>query len=120
MHRRVAIYFARRGMKNLRPHAFGQSEHVQRTVYRSFQRFDRIILVIHGRCGTGEVIYFVYLGVIGRSHIMPHGLKTVVAQQMTDIVLVSRKIIVEANHIVTFSYQSLAQMRTDKPGAPGH
>src|SRR5436309_3222546 len=73
-----------------------------------------------GGCRTGQVIDLVHLDVEREGDIVPHDFKMRIAEEMRDVVLCAGKKIVDAQHIVTRRQETLAKMRSEKPGSAGH
>ena len=87
MHVRVAIDFARRGLKDFRVHALGEPEHVDRAVHARLRRLHRIVLVMDRRSGAREVVDLVDFHVERKGHVMTHQLEVRAVEQMRDVVL---------------------------------
>ena len=117
MYGRVAIDLACRCLQDFRLDAFGQSQHIDGPHNRRLDRLDWIILIMNGGRGTSQVIDFVHLGEIRRRYIVAHQFEIGIRQQMHDVRLAARKIIVQTNDLMALSEQIPAQMRTDEPGA---
>ncbi len=116
---RIAIHLAGRGLKNLRPDALGQPEHVDRAMHAGFRRLYRIVLVMDWRSRTGEVVDFVHLDVKGKGDIVPHELEPRVVQQRNDVRLGPGKQVVGTNHFVPARKQFAAQVRAKKTRPAG-
>ena len=101
-------------------HALGQAEHVERAVDRRLERFDGVVLVVDGRGGAGQVVDLIDLRVVGRGDVVAHGLEAVAAQQVADVVLAAREVVVDADHVVTFHDEAFAEVRPDEACATGY
>ena len=120
MHGRVAIDLAGRGLEDLRPHPLGQPQHVDRAVDRGLGRLHRIVLVVDRRGRAGEVVDLVDLDVEREGHVVPHQLELRMAETGSDVVLVAREVVVDAQHVVARRQQALAKMRAQEARAAGH
>ena len=67
--------------------------------------------------GTGQVVDFVDLGIIGSGHVVTDQLEVMTVQQLPDIILATGKIVIQTNHIIAFSDKTRTEMGTDKAGA---
>ena len=103
MDERVAVYFTGRSLQDFGLGAFGQPEHIDGSHNRGFQGFDRVVLVVHGRCGAGEVVYFIDFGMVRFDDIVAYQFEMVVFQQVADIVFTAGEIVVHANDVVSFA-----------------
>jgi hypothetical protein len=65
---------------------------------------------MHGRCGTGKVIYFIYLYIERKTDIMPQNLKIRIIQQMRDICPAPSIKIVHAQDFVPLMQKSFAKV----------
>ena len=117
---RVAVDFARRGVQDLCVHALGQAEHVERAVDRRLERLDGVVLVVDGRGGAGQVVDLVDLRVVGRGDVVAYGIEAVAAQQVADVVLAAREVVVDADHVVAFHDEAFAEVRPDEACATGY
>jgi hypothetical protein len=72
------------------------------------------------RCGASKVVDLIDLEQDRLSHIMPHELKFMIIEQMSNVLLPPGKKIVQANDFIAFGQQSFAQVRSDKSGAAGY
>lgn len=115
----VAVNLAGRGLKDGASQPFGEPQHVDGTVHRSFRRGHRIMLVMHGRGRTGEVINFIDLNIERKSNIVAQKLKAVVLVKMFDIAFRPRKQIVHAKNIMALIEKMVDQMRPNKSRTSG-
>ncbi len=81
--------------------------------------FDGVVLIMARRGGAGQVVDFVNLQQDRLGNIVADELEIRPAQQMRDVDLLAGEEVVEADHVVPFIDQPLAQMRTQKSGAAG-
>ena len=120
MHVRVAINLARAGLQDLRLHPLGQAQHVDRPHDGGLRRLHRVELVMDRRGRAGEVVDLVHLDIERKRHVVPQRLELRPAQQVRDVVLAPREVIVDAKHVVPLLDQPLAEMRPQEPGPAGH
>src|SRR5689334_12779204 len=81
---------------------------------------DRVVLIVNGRSGTGEVEDLVNLDVERERHVVTHELEPLVVEQGEDVLARAREEIVDTQHVVTVGQQPLAKMRAEEAGAAGH
>ena len=103
MDERVSVYFAGRGLQDFGLGAFGEPEHIDGSHHGGLQGFDRVVLVVYGRCGAGEVVYFIDFGMVRFDDIVAHQFEMVVFQQVADVVFTAGEIVVHANDVVSFA-----------------
>ena len=96
----------------------GQTEHMDRTHNIGFDRLHRIILVMNGRCGTGQIVNLVNFQKDRLRQIVSDQFKVRFIEQVKNVFFVAGKKIVQAQDIVTVLHQTFAQMGPQKPGAP--
>ena len=120
MDQRIAVNFRCRCLQNARVNTLRHSEHVDHSHHARLHRLHGIILVMNGRCGTGEIVDLIDLEQDRLGHIMTDELELFIVEKMDDVLLSSGEKIVEANNFITFGQKSFAQMRTDKPGTAGN
>jgi hypothetical protein len=63
---------------------------------------------MHRRCGACKVVYFVDFGCVGLGNVVSHKFEVVVAYEVTYVVLVACKVVVEAYYIVAFVQKTFA------------
>ena len=119
VHLRVAVHLGGRRREDLRPGALGQPEHVDRAVHRGLRRLHRVALVVDRRGGAGQVVDLVHLDVEREGHVVPDHLEPRVGQEVGDVVLGRRVVVVDAEHVIAVVEQSLAQVRADEARASG-
>lgn len=100
--------------------SFCHAEHVDRTHDRRFDRFDGVELIVSGRGWAGHVIDLVDFEEDRQGYVVPDQFKIWSAQKVSDILLLSGKEIVEANHIVPVIDQAFAHMGTEESGAASY
>ena len=106
MYQRVAVYFRSRSLQHLGAVVARHAEHVHRADNRSLRRLDRVVLVVDGRSRTGKVVDLFDLRHVGVDYVVPYDFEIGVFQQVPDIAFVPGKIVVDADHVVSFVKQS--------------
>ena len=69
-----------------------------------------VVLIVHWRGGTGQVVDAINLNVKRKCDVMSHQFKARMLQQVLHIALASREKIVDAEHINAVLDQSIAQV----------
>ena len=106
-------------MEDLAAQALGQPEHVDGAMHAGLGRLNRVVLVMHGRGRTGEIVDFVDLDIERKGHVVAHELEPWVAVQVVDVALRAGEQVVEADHLVPLIQQAVDQVRPDEPGTAG-
>jgi hypothetical protein len=75
---------------------------------------DRVVLVMDRRCRAGEVINSIHLDVKGESYVMAKKFKKRILEKMLNISLRSGVKVIDADHILSFFKEALAEVRTQK------
>jgi hypothetical protein len=73
-----------------------------------------------GRRRTCEIVNLIDFEKDRQRNVVANQLKVGVIEQMDDVRFLACKKIIEADYVVTAFDQSLAKMRTEKSGSPGH
>ena len=110
MHFRVAVHLAGRGLEDLRLHALGQAQHVDRAVHAGLGRLHRVVLVVDGARRAGQVVDLVHFDVEREGHVVADELEVGVVQQVDDVVLGAGEEVIDAEHVVAVLQQPLAQV----------
>ena len=105
--------------EDFRPVVFGHAQHVDRADYRRLGGFDRVVLVVDRRCRAGEVVNLLDFGHIGVDDVVADDFEVGVFQQMADVALVSREVVVDADDVVALFKQAFTQVGTDESGTTG-
>jgi hypothetical protein len=71
---------------------------------------DRVTLIMNWTSGTRQIVDLVDFEMYRLCHIMPHNLETIVCEEMKDILTGSRKEVVEAENLVAFRKEPLAEV----------
>jgi hypothetical protein len=73
-----------------------------------------------GACGARQIVDFVDFHIQGEGYIMTQDFEAFVIAQMLDVSLGTRKIVIDADDVVTLIEQTVDQMGTKKACASGH
>ena len=119
MDQRVAVYFGSRSLQDFCVVAVGDGEHVHGAYDRGLRRLDRVVLVVDRRCRAGEVVNLLDFGHIGVDDVVADDFEVGVFQQMADVALVSREVVVDADDVVALFKQAFTQVGTDESGTTG-
>ena len=65
--------------------ALGEAEHVDGAVHAGLGRLHRIVLVVDGGGGAGQVVDLVGLKVERKRHVMPDDFKTMMIEHALDV-----------------------------------
>jgi hypothetical protein len=117
---RIAIDLARRRLQDFRAHTLRQVKHIDRPDDTRFGGLHRVVLVMNGRRGTGEIVNLVNLNLKGDRHIVTQSFKMGLADEMRDILFAAREIVVHAQHIIAFTEKALTKMRSYKTRTASH
>ena len=77
----------------------------------------RVMLIMNGRCRTGQIIDFIYFSRIRISDIMPHHLKWWLSIKWMILSFEPVKKLIQAYHVMTFVYKPCTEMRAYKTGS---
>ena len=120
MNLRIAVNFAGARLQDLRLHALGETQHVDRAVHAGLRGLHRIELVVYRGSGAREVVDVIDLHVERKRDVVPQKLESRIAQQVPQVALVARVEIIHAEHVVAAPDESFAKMRAQKTCAAGH
>jgi hypothetical protein len=84
---RVSIHFGGRGKEEPRSGALRDPEHIDRSRNVGLDGFDRIVLIVHGRRRTREVVELIALKKDRLSDIVPNELKVRIRGHVAHISL---------------------------------
>ena len=116
---RIAVDLGGGRLKDPGLHPFGQPQGVDRAHDAGLDRLDRVVLVMNGRCRTGEVVDLIHFQVDGVDDVVTDAFKVRISQEMADVVLAAGEEVVEAQDLLPLGEQPFAEMRTEKAGAAG-
>jgi len=117
---RVAIDFAGRGQQDAGMDALGETQHVDRAHHAGLDGFDRIVLVMDRRGGTGQMENAIDLEQDRFNDIVPHQLEIAAVDQMADVGTLAAEKIVQADDFVPVVEQPLTKMRPEKSSSTGY
>ena len=115
---RVAVNLGGGGLEDLGLDPLGQTEGVDGPHDARLDGLDGVVLVMDGRGRTGEVVDLVDLQVDGVDDVVADELEAPMPQEVAYVVLAAREEVVEAQDVVTFRDQAVAQMGAEKTGPP--
>src|SRR6185369_13129140 len=99
---RIAIHFRRRRLQNPRAHTLREAKHIDRAHYIRLHCLYRVVLVVHRRRGTREVIDLIDFEEYRLGDVMTQQLEALIIEQVKDIFAPAGEEIIEAEHLVTF------------------
>jgi hypothetical protein len=88
-------------------------------VHTGFGRLHRIMLIMDGRGGAGQVVDLIGLKIERKRYIVPDDFKTTMIEHALDVTTGSSKIIIDANDIGALLEQTFAEVGTEKSGSSG-
>ena len=112
MHRGIAVNFAGGRLEDLGANPLRQPQHVDCADNAGFGRLHRVVLIMYGGGGAGQVEYLVHLDIERKGNVVPQRLEMRISQQVSYVVLAPGKVVVHAKHVVAVAQQALTQMRT--------
>ena len=110
----VAIDLTGRGLQNFYLQAFSKAEHIDRANDACLGRLHWILLVVDWRCRAGKIKDLVDLHKKGMCNIVAQQFKTLVIEQMFDVVPCASEEIIHAENLAAALQQLLAEMRAEK------
>jgi len=119
VHGGIAVYLARRGLKNSHAQPLCEAKHVDCAVHAGLDRLHGIMLIVDRACRTGEIENLVDLDVQREADIVTQDFEAGIGEQMRDIAAGAREKIVGADDLVSRSEQDLAKMAADESCAAG-
>ena len=119
MDRGVAIDLGGGGLEDPGAQAFGQAQHVDGAVHTGLGGLNRVVLVVDGAGGAGQVVDLVDLHVKREGDVVAHELEAGVVEQVRDVVLGAGEEVVGAEHVVPLLQQAVAEVAAQEPGAAG-
>ena len=115
----IAIDLAGRRLQQPAFEAVGEVEHVDGAEDRGLGRLHRIVLVVHRRGRTGEIVDLVDLDAQRLGDVVADQLELRRAEMMLDVAFGAGEEIVDADDLVAIGNQPIDEMRAEKPGATG-
>jgi hypothetical protein len=80
-------------------------------MHAGLSRLHRIMLIMDGRGGAGQVVNLVGLDIERKGDIVPDHFKTMVIEHVLNVTTCSGEIIINANDVRALLEQTLGQMR---------
>lgn len=78
----------------------GQTQHVNGTHDIGLDGLDRIVLIVDGRCRTGQVIYLIHFQEYGMDQVVPDQFKIGLSHEVPDVAFGPREEIIETKHVM--------------------
>lgn len=119
VNRRVAVNLAGGSLEDARLQALGQAEHVDGAMHRGLGGLHRVVLIVNGRGGAGQVVDFVDFHIQREGDVVTHELEARMVVQVVDVALGAGEQVVQAQHFMALFQQLVAQVRTEEAGAAG-
>ena len=101
-------------------HPLGQPQHVERPQHVGLDGLHRVVLIVHRRGRTGQVIDLVDLQHDGVHHVVPDYLQPGIVPQVEKVGFGAGKKIIQAKDVVIPVQQALHQMGADEPCPTGN
>src|SRR5262249_41799344 len=89
-------------------------------MHAGFGGLHGIMLVVHWRRRTGEIVDLIHFDIERKRHVVPNQIEVPVIEQMLDVAARSGEKIVYAQHGRVLAHQPLAEMRAEKTGSSGY
>src|SRR6185369_17094888 len=115
MDQRIAVNFRRRRLENARPHTLRETKHIDRAHHVRLHSLHRVVLVVHRRSRTREVIDLIDFEEYRLGDVVTQQLEALIVEQVKNVFAPAGEEVVEAEHLVAFADESLTKMRSDKP-----
>ena len=116
----VPVHLAGGGLEDAGLEALGQAQHVDGPVDAGLDGLHRVMLIMNGRSGTGQVVDLVHFHKQREGHVMAHQLKTPVIHELFHIGAGTGKKVVHAEDFMPLIQQTRAQMRSQKARTARH
>ena len=101
------------------PEPLGQHQHVDGAQHVRLDGLDRVVLVVNGRGGAGQVVDLVDLEEERLGDVVPDKLELVVVEQMLDVLSPAGEEVVQADDVMAVRKKPLAEVGADEAGAAG-
>ncbi len=119
MHGGVAVHLGGGGLEDTGLHALGETEAVDRPDHGGLHGLDGVVLVVQGRCGTGQIVDAVDLELEGVDDVMAHQFKAGIALEVLDVGLATGEEVVETDDFVTLTDQAVTEVGSEESGSTG-
>ena len=110
MHLRIAIHLARTGQEQPSTHTACQPQHVVSAEKAGLGSFDRIELVMNGRCRACQVPNAITFQTDRIGNVVPDQFKPGMTDPLADVAFAASEVVVEANHLLPGLHQAINQM----------
>ncbi len=117
---RIAVDLRGGGLQDACADAFGQAEGVECAHYIGLDGFYGVVLIMYGGGWTGKVENTIGLYHDRVCDVMSNEFEVWVVQEVGDVLLASRKEIIQAEYFFTAVQQLFAKVRTNKSGTAGN
>ena len=108
---RVAVDLARGGVEDAGLRLEREVEHVHDAEDGALRRLYRVLLVVDGRGGAGEVVDLVELSPEGLSHVVQDEREAAVLEEVVDVGLRAGEEVVECRDLVAVREEAAAEVR---------
>jgi hypothetical protein len=88
-------------------------------VHIGLGRLHRIVLIVHGARGTGEVVDLIDLDIERERDVMSDQLEPGMAEKMRDVLLGAGKEVIDTDNLLSALNQPINQMRAQETRAAG-
>lgn len=116
----IAVHLARRGLENLGPYPFCQTQHIDGTMHTGLGGLYRVMLIMDRRGRAGQIVDLIDLNIEREGDVVAHQLEVGIIKQVQDVILIAGKIVIDAQNIVPVLEQTFAEMGTEKSGPSGY
>src|SRR5262245_56244249 len=116
----ITVNLGGRGLQDFGAQALRQSQHVDGAVHTGLGRLHRIVLIMNGGGGAGQVVDLIGLEIERKRHIVPDNLKAMMIEHALDVTTCPGEIIIDADDIGALLEQTLAEVRAEKSGPSGN
>jgi len=113
----ITVNLGRRSLKDFGAQALRQSQHVDGAVHTGLGGLHRIMLIMDGGCGAGQVVDLIGLKIERKRYIVPDDFKTMMIEHALDVTPRSGEIIIDANDIGALLEQTFAEVGAEKSGS---
>lgn len=113
----ITVNLGRRSLKDFGAQALRQSQHVDGAVHAGFGRLHRIMLIMDGGGGAGQIVDLIGLKIKRKRYIVPDDFKTMMIEHALDVTTRPGEIIIDADDIGALLEQTFAEMGTEKSGS---
>ena len=120
MHFRIAIDLAGAGEEQPSTHTACETQHVVRAEKAGLGSFDRIELVVNGRCRACQMPDAVTFQPNRIGNVVSDQFKPWMTDPLADVAFAASEVVVEANHLLPGLHQAINQMGANKASPSSH